>query len=63
MFVERILIQGEIENSASAFWRTRNRKGELSLTQLKKELNGKTPFSIVLSAGSYAKTSKIVITR
>ena len=36
-------MQEEIGSTAGMIWRTLDAKGELSLAQLKKEVNGKTP--------------------
>ena len=55
-------MQEEIGSTAGMIWRTLDAKGELSLAQLKKEVNGKTP-SFGWAIGWLAREDKIVITQ
>ncbi len=55
-------MQEEIGSTAGMIWRTLDAKGELSLTQLKKEVNGKTPI-FGWAIGWLAREDKIVITQ
>jgi hypothetical protein len=50
----------EIGSTAGSIWRTLNHNGELSLAQLKKEVNGKTPV-FDWSIGWLAREGKIAI--
>lgn len=49
-----------IGSTAGTIWRTLNNNGELSLAQLKKEVNGKTPV-FDWSIGWLAREGKIAI--
>jgi len=51
----------EIGITAGAIWRALDTQGELSLAQLKKEVNGKTPV-FDWAVGWLAREEKIVIT-
>ena len=55
-------MQEEIGTIAGAIWHALNNKGELSLAQLKKEVNGKTPV-FEWALGWLAREDKIVIER
>jgi len=55
-------MQEEIGSTAGMIWRTLDAKGELSLSQLKKEVNGKTPI-FGWAIGWLAREDKIVITQ
>jgi len=55
-------MQEEIGSTAGMIWRTLHAKGELSLAQLKKEVNGKTPI-FDWAIGWLAREDKIVITQ
>ncbi len=55
-------MQEEIGSTAGMIWRTLDAKGELSLAQLKKEVNGKTPI-FDWAIGWLAREDKIVITQ
>ncbi len=55
-------MQEEIGSTAGMIWRTLDAKGELSLSQLKKEVNGKTPI-FDWAIGWLAREDKIVITQ
>ncbi len=55
-------MQEEIGSTAGMIWRTMDAKGELSLAQLKKEVNGKTPI-FGWAIGWLAREDKIVITQ
>ncbi len=55
-------MQEEIGSTAGMIWRTLDAKGELSLAQLKKEVNGKTPI-FGWAIGWLAREDKIVITQ
>jgi hypothetical protein len=55
-------VQEEIGTIAGAIWHALNNKGELSLAQLKKEVNGKTPV-FEWALGWLAREDKIVIGR
>ena len=53
-------MQEEIGITAGAIWQALNTKGELSLAQLKKEVNGKT-FVFDWAVGWLAREEKILI--
>ena len=55
-------MQEEIGSAAGMIWHTLDAKGELSLAQLKKEVNGKTPI-FGWAIGWLAREDKIVITQ
>ncbi len=55
-------MQEEIGITAGTIWHALNAKGELSLAQLKKEVNGKTPL-FDWAIGWLAREGKITITR
>ena len=55
-------MQEEIGSTAGMIWRTLDAKGELSLAQLKKEVNGKTPI-FGWAIGWLAREDKVVITQ
>ena len=55
-------MQEEIGSTAGMIWRTLDAKGEFSLAQLKKEVNGKTPI-FGWAIGWLAREDKIVITQ
>ena len=55
-------MQEEIGSTAGMIWRTLDAKGELSLAQLKKEVNGKAPI-FDWAIGWLAREDKIVITQ
>jgi hypothetical protein len=55
-------MQEEIGSTAGAIWRVLHAQGELSLPQLKKELNGKMPV-FDWAVGWLAREDKIVISR
>ena len=54
-------MQEEIASTAGIIWHALNDRGELSLTKLKKEVNGKTPV-FDWAVGWLAREDKIVIT-
>ncbi len=54
-------MQEEIGSTAGAIWYVLNTKGEVSLTELKKEINGKTPV-LDWAIGWLAREDKIVTT-
>ena len=55
-------MQEEIGITAGAIWHLLDTEGELSLAQLKKEVNGKTPV-FDWAVGWLAREDKITITR
>ena len=55
-------MQEEIGSTAGMIWRTLDAKGELSLAQLKKEVNGKAPI-FDWAIGWLAREDKVVITQ
>ena len=55
-------MQQEIGSAAGMIWHTLDAKGELSLAQLKKEVNGKTPV-FDWAVGWLAREDKLVITQ
>jgi len=55
-------MQEEIGSTAGMIWRTLEAKGDLSLAQLKKEVNGKTPI-FEWAIGWLAREDKVVITQ
>ena len=55
-------MQEEIGSTAGIIWHALNEKDELSLAQLKKKVNGKTPI-FDWAVGWLAREGKIVITR
>jgi len=55
-------MQEEIGSTAGMIWHTLDAKGELSLAQLKKEVNGKTPI-FDWAIGWLAREDKVVITQ
>jgi winged helix-turn-helix protein DUF2582 len=57
-----VVMKEEIGLTAGMVWRTLNTKGELSLAQLKREVNGKTPL-FDWAVGWLAREHKIRITR
>lgn len=54
-------MQEEVGTTAGAIWNALNTKGELSLAQLKKEVNGRGPV-FDWAIGWLAREDKIVIT-
>ncbi len=54
-------MQEEIASTAGIIWHALNDSGELSLTKLKKEVNGKTPV-FDWAVGWLAREDKLVIT-
>jgi hypothetical protein len=55
-------MQKEIGSAAGKIWHTLDAKGELSLTQLKREVNWKTPI-FDWAIGWLAREDKVVITQ
>jgi hypothetical protein len=55
-------MQEEIGSAAGMIWHTLEAKGELSLAQLKKEVNGKAPI-FDWAIGWLAREDKVVITQ
>jgi hypothetical protein len=55
-------MQEEIGSTAGMIWHALDAKGDLSLAQLKKEVNGKTPI-FDWAIGWLAREGKIVITQ
>ena len=55
-------MQEEIGSTAGMIWHTLDAKGELSLAQLKKQVNGKTPI-FDWAIGWLAREDKVVITQ
>ena len=55
-------MQEEIASTAGIIWHALNDSGELSLTKLKKEVNGKAPV-FDWAVGWLAREDKVVITR
>jgi hypothetical protein len=55
-------MQEEIGSAAGMIWHTLDAKGELSLAQLKKEVNGKAPI-FDWAIGWLAREDKVVITQ
>ena len=55
-------MQEEIGSTAGMIWHTLDAKGDLSLAQLKKAVNGKTPI-FDWAVGWLAREDKIVITQ
>ena len=55
-------MQEEIGSAAGKIWHALDAKGELSLTQLKREVNWKTPI-FDWAIGWLAREDKVVITR
>jgi len=56
-----MVMQEEIASTAGIIWHALNDSGELSLTKLKKEVNGKAPV-FDWAVGWLAREDKIVIT-
>jgi hypothetical protein len=55
-------MQEKIGSTAGMIWHTLDAKGDLSLAQLKKEVNGKTPI-FDWAIGWLAREDKVVITQ